>query len=876
MTPPRLAVWLAGIRLNATEREFALGDLEEDFLALAQARGRTAAVRWYWRQAIRGLFVRRPRGRSTSGFWLLASPPRTPIMLQITQDIRFAFRILRRAPGFTALVIITLALGIGATTTIFTVVHASLLKRLPFANSDRLVLGYNAGNLTETFPVSYPQFIDWRDRSNVFDAVGGWFNSRVMLGGDGEPEYVQGVRCSASLFETLGIKPMLGRTFSRDDEARTAPLVVLISEALWRRRFAASADVIGRPIILNGTPFTVLGVIPNKFHQLRPTDGVRDLFVPLRVSEATAPRSLNFMYAIGLLKPGQSIAQASQQLQDAELRFQPTAQPPPHVGLAPIRETLVSEGRPVLLALLGAVGFLLLITCANLANLLLARAVHRRREIAVRLALGAGRRRVFVQLLTECLVLAGVGGAAGLAVAALLVRSVAGLNVIARAGIYDLALDWTVGWFAVGVSLLVGLLFGLFPAMGAGRMSHVSALRSGDRASTGPGRLRQSLIVVEIALTLVLLVGAGLLTRSLVKLTSVEKGFESRGVVTGSLSPSGVRYRTSADQTRFFDNVLDKLSRLPGVEAVGLTNYLPLVSGDVDGGIEIDGKTFPPGQRPRAQKRVVSAGYFSAMGIPVLRGRAFTATDVTGAEPVMIVSDTFARRYFPGEEAIGKRADFLWETTGLQTIVGVVADVKHQGLDDPPNSTVYVPYTQRPDSAFSVVVRTRGEAASLLEPLRTTIRAIDPGLPVTGLHTMDEVLSQSIGNRRFSLELVTAFAVLGLVLAATGIYSVVSYATEQRAREFGIRMALGAAAPSLLRQVLAQGAMLAIVGLGPGLVATIASGGVIRNQLFNVDPVDPLTLASVSAVVLVVSLAACYVPARRAMKVDPASVLRSE
>ena len=765
MMPPRLAVWLAGVRLNADEREFALGDLEEDFLALVQARGRAAAARWYWRQAIRGLLERRPARRVSDP----VLQQRTPLMTQVIQDIRYALRILRRAPGFAGLVITTLALGIGATTAIFTVVHASLLKPLPFANSHRLVLAHGGTNLAEAGPVSFPQFLDWRDRSNVFESIGGWFNWRVTIGGDAGPESVLGVRCSSSLFDTLGIQPLRGRTFNRDEEAPTSAPVVMISEALWRRRFAASGDVIGRPIVLNDRRFTVVGVIPNKFRRLRPADGVLDVFGPLRATEQTAPRNLYFMRAIGLLKPGQSIDQAARQLQDAELRFQPNVQPPPRVGLSPMRESLVSEGRPVLLALLGAVGFLLLITCANLANLLLARAVQRRREIALRLVLGAGRRRVFVQLLTESLVLAGLGGAAGLGVATLLVRSVARLDVIADAGVYDLGLDWTIGAFAVAVSLLVGLLFGLLPAMGAGRLSDNSAMRSGGRSSTGTGRLRQSLIVVEVALTLVLLAGAGLLTRSLVKLISVEKGFESAGVVTGSLATSPARYRTAADQTRFFDTVLEQLSRLPGVEAAGLTNYLPLGDGDVDGGIGIDGKTYPPGQDPRAQKRIVSAGYFSAMGIPVLRGRAFTAADVAGSPGVMIVSDTFARRYFPGEDAIDKRADFRWDTTGFQTIVGVVADVKHQGLDDPPNPAVYVPYTQRPDSAFTIVARTSGAAESLLEPVRKTIRAIDPGLPVTRLQTMDQVLSQSIGTRRFSLELVTAFALLGLVLAATGI-----------------------------------------------------------------------------------------------------------
>jgi putative ABC transport system permease protein len=542
----------------------------------------------------------------------------------------------------------------------------------------------------------------------------------------------------------------------------------------------------------------------------------------------------------------------------------------------PLRDRVVANSRGVLMALMGAVGFLLLITCANLANLLLARAVNRRREIAVRLALGASRGRIITQLLTECVILSSLGGLAGVLVAWLGMRSVGSLRTVAEAGVYDLALSWSVLTFAAGVSLVVGILFGLIPALQTGKVSFAVDLRAGNRVATGRERLRSALVVAEVALTLVLLVGAGLLTRSLSNLISVDKGFSADSVLTFNLSVTSTKYASGADQTRFFDSALERISRLPGVEAAGLTSQLPIAGGDTNGGIDIEGRPFPPGQRPIAQKRIVSPAYFAAMGIPVKSGRAFTAADNTRAPAVMVVSETFARQQFPGQDPLGKRVAFLWDIEGFQTVVGVVGDVKHNGLDDPANPAVYVSYRQRPDSAFTVVVKTSVSPESIIPLVRNEVRAIDFDRPLTSVQAMDAVVAASVGARELSLTLVGGFAVIGLLLAVTGIYGVVSYATEQRSREFGIRLALGAGSQSVLRLVLKQGLALAAAGLVIGLTGAILLGGVIEAQLFGVEPADPLTLASISGGLIAVALLACYLPARRAIKMNPATVLRSE
>jgi len=711
------------------------------------------------------------------------------------------------------------------------------------------------------------------DELKVVAEQAGYFSWSATISGDGDAEAVAGIRSTANLFSTLGVTPIVGQLFTQAQETRAAEPVVLLSESLWRRRYNADPNIPGRRIVLNDQRFTIIGVLPRWFDRIRPADEPRDLFIPLRVAVQGAPASLNFLSSVARLRPGQSVAAAQEQLQAAERRANPDAQPEPHVTVQPLRDRLVMDSRGVLLALFGAVGFLLLITCANLANLLLSRGLSRQREMAVRLAVGAGRSRIVTQVLTECLVLAGVGGGAGVLIAWLAVRAAATLPVLAQAGIYELTLNWTVVGFAVALSTIVAILFGLMPALRAGRTSASIGLRDGLRV-TGRDRVRSTFVVAEVALTLVLLAGATLLGRSLVKLVDVDKGFSTDSVLTFALSASPTRYPRASDTIQFFSTVLDRLNRVPGVTAAGLSSEVPLGGGDTVGGVIIDGRNFAPAERPFAEKRIVSPGYFEALRISTKRGRVFKATDDGRAEAVMVISETFAKRLFPNEDPIGKRVDFNWDTNGFQTVIGVVADVKHVGLDDIDNAAIYVPYAQRPDGRFNIVVRTSAPPESVLGSIRAEVKSIDPNLPVSGVRTMNELMAASVSGRRLSVKIVGGFALIGLLLAATGIYGVVSHAAQQRTREFGIRLALGAESASLLGLVLRHGLMLALIGASLGLAGTLAMGGILRAQLFGVEPSDPVTLAAVSVTVMIIALVACYLPARRAVSIDPASILR--
>lgn len=867
--PPRLAGWILRLRLSVEDREFAIGDVEEEFADRIERDGRARARRWYWRQALRGLATRQPRRYQQPD-----TRQGTSAMNHLSQDITFAFRLLRRSPGFTAVVVLSLALGIGASTAMFTVVHAALLKPLPFKDPDRIVRAENGASATESFPLSFPQFLQWRDEFTVFEEVATYFNWTATIGGaDAEAESVMAMRGSASLFTMLGIEPMVGRLFTKAEELREAERVVLIGESFWRRKYNADPAIQGRRITINETAFTIIGVLPDRFRRVRPDDDGWDLFAPLRLSAEAAPGSLNFLAAFAKLKPGQSVAVAHEQLQAAVLRANPDAQPRPRVVVQPLRDRNVMNSRAVLLALLGAVGFLLLITCANLANLLLARSVTRQREIAVRLAVGAGRRRIVTQLLTECLVLSGAGCAAGVLAAWTAVRAARNLPILADAGVYELTLNWTVVGFAVLLSTAVAVTFGLVPALRAGRANAAVDLRDGARV-TGGDRLRSTFVVAEVALTVVLLAGAALLGRSLAKLIDVDKGFEVDSVLTFRLSTSAVRHPTGPDQIRFFDTVLDRIRKIPAVEAAGVASDIPLSGNDTNGGVTIEGRTFAPGQAPVAQKRIVSAGFFEALKIPIRQGRVFAASDDAKAPPVIVISEAFAKRWFPNEDPIGKRVGFNWDMPGFQTVIGVVANVKHGGLEDPPNPAIYVALPQRADASFAVVVRTSVAPESILNAVRAEVQAIDRSLPVRRVQTMSTLMSDSVSGRKLSLSIVGGFALIGLLLAATGIYGVVSHAAQQRTREFGIRLALGAESMSVLGLVFRQGLVLSVIGAVLGLAVALAMGGVLRAQLFDVEPTDPATLASVCTGLIVVALVACYLPARRATKISPATILK--
>ena len=863
--PPRPAVWLARLATPARDREFALGDLDEEFREEMTARGVRSARRWYWRQAWRCV---RTRARPA-----LPAPPRRPLMAT-GQDIRFAFRLLRRSPGFTTAAVITLALGIGATCAIYAVVHAVILAPLPFAQADRLTLVRLGPSPAEATSISYPAFVEWRD-AGLFDVVEAAFPASTTLTGAGaDPEQVFGLRTSGGLLSTLGVAPVAGALFTRADEPRTAPAKVLIGEGLWRRRFAASPLAVGQSISLGGVPFTIVGVLPSTF-RLRPSDDPPDVVMPLRLNETVAPASLNFITAIGRLKPGQTPAQAKAQLEALMRGLRPDAQPAPTATVIPVRDVIVGDTRDMLFVLLAAVGCLLLITCANLANLLLARAMGRREEIAVRVALGAGRLRIGRQLLTESLVLALAGGALGALLAWLGVEGAGDLAIVRQAGAYEVALSLPVLTFAFGISTAAGVLFGLAPAIAGGRQPLRTSLGHAERVSAAHP-LRTALIVVEVALTLVLLVGSGLFMRSFINLLSVDRGFATEGVIAFDLSTPGAQYPTPELRTQFFRTVIERLSALPGVTGAGFVNERPLGGGGVNGGIPIEGMTFPPGQGAQAEKRIVSPDYFKTLGIGVVEGRTFTDRDSAGNEPVTVVSESFARRYFPDAPALGRRIGFNWDLQGTQTIVGVVADIKHYGLDDPPLPTVYVSYLQRPLDAAGVVVKTTGDAAALVPAIRDTIRGIDRDRPLVSLETLDDSVAASVALRRFLLWLAAGFAGLALVLAATGIFGVVSYAARARTREFGIRIALGAESGTIVRLAAAHGIVPVAAGLVLGAGASLLATRALHAQLYGVAPADPLTFAVVIVGLGTVGAAACLLPALRTVRLNPVAALRRE
>jgi putative ABC transport system permease protein len=803
----------------------------------------------------------------------------------IWQDLRYGARTLTKNPGFALLAVVTLALGIGANTAIFSVIHAVLLKPLPYPDAERLTwvwLDNRREGIREDI-TSYPNFEDWRGQNKVFEAMAGVRDGRFNLTGVGEPEELKGASVSANFFALVGVNPARGRGFAPEEEQEGRDGVVVLSHGLWRRRFGASESIVGQKISLSGRSFDVVGVMPPGFE----FPAKVELWKPLAPNaQLRSSRNSFWLPVVGRLKPGvtRASAQADMDVIAGRLEQQyPQSNQGYGVNVVPIHEQMVGRLRPTLLVLLAAVACVLLIACANVANLLLVRASVRQKEIALRAALGASRWRVARQLLTESVLLAGLGGALGLLLAHWGLDGFLALvpEDLPRAS--SIGVDGRVLLFTSGLSLLTGVVFGLVPAWQASKVGLIETLKEGGRGEGAGGvggrRLRRALVVAEIALALVLLAGAGLMIKSLWRLQQVNPGFNPDRLISMRLSLPRTKYPEGPQVAAFFQQLGERLRAVPGVQAVGATSSVMMEKLHNSSTFSVEGRPAEPqGQRLELPFDAVSNDYFQTMGVPVVRGRAFNEHDKRDGLPVAIINEAMARRYWPNEDPVGKRFTFGDPGPNAQwlTIVGVVGDVKRLGLDTPVRIETYLPHSQATARAMEVVVRTADNPLAMARTLRSAVWEIDKDLPVAEVRTVEQAMSERAAPRRFGMLLLALFAALALVLAAVGIYGVMSYSVAQRTHEIGIRMALGAGRRDVMKMVVGQGMKLALVGVGVGLAGAFALTRLMAGLLFGVSASDPLTFAGVAALLLSLALLACLVPARRAVKVDPMVALRYE
>jgi putative ABC transport system permease protein len=811
-------------------------------------------------------------------------------MDELWRDVRFAARVLWRAPGFTLVAVATLALGIGANTAIFSVVNALLLRPLPYPDADRLVFLTEWSEQVPEMSFSVANLKDLRDQNTVFESLVGSngqdFTLAAVSGASGlsEPERVSGRQVTSGIFATLGRQPIVGRAFGPDEDKPGAQGVVLLGEGFWERRFGRDPGVVGRALELSGESFTVVGVMPKELHGSWKR---ADVFTPLlrledRIGGESNRGNHPGIYVIGRLKPGVDVARARAEVKAIAAGLaekHPGSNARQSMTLEPLLDAVVGEMRPALMLLLGAVALVLLIACANVANLLLARAADRQREVAVRLAMGATRGRLLRQLLTESVLLALLGGLVGVALAyAGLEALVASLpGNVPRAD--EVGIDLSVLLFTAAVAVVTGLAFGIVPAWRTLSLKLHEPLKEAGRGTVGPGhhRVRNSLVVAEVAMALVLLVGAGLLLRSFFRVLHADSGFRSDGVVTASVPLPRATHGEHPKRAAVVERLLDELRRQPGVEVAAVT--IPLLGG-WQSSFSVEGRPEPPpGQRPSADIARVTPGYFAAMGIRVLEGRVFEERDREGAPMVCVVDDTFARTHWPGESPLGKRVKFGGlddEDNAWMEVVGRVVHVKNYGVDEESRVELYLPFYQSSASGFSMLVRTTAGAGAAAAAMRTSLRAADPGLPLYGLRSLDDLVAERSAGRRLAAQLIAVFASLALALAAVGIYGVMSYAVAQRTQEIGIRMALGAEREHVLRMVLRNGTVLALTGIAIGLAAALALARLIAALLFQTSTADPPTFSLVPIVLFAVAIVASYLPARRAARVDPMAALRYE
>jgi len=795
------------------------------------------------------------------------------------KDLRFAFRMLLKTPAFTVMAAIALALGIGANTAIFSVVNAVMLRRMPFENPDRLAMVWESSPSGDKTNVVNPiNFLEWQARNHSFERIATMVEFDASLAGDGEPEVVHSMAVSDGYFAILGVKPIVGRWFTPQEDVRGNDNVVILSEGLWRRRYAADPNILGRRIRYSNSDVTVVGVMPAAF---RFPQTKADLWTPIALDRAHSVRSGRYLITVARLKPGATIASAQA---DMNVLFSQLQKERPDfnskwgITVVGLREQAIGDVRTPLLVLLGAVGLVLLIACANVANLMLMRAAGRGRELAVRVALGAGALRIARQLLVESLLLASMGVVAGLLIGLWAIRLVTAAlpDNIAYANLKTIHIDGTVFLFATAVSFLTGILFGLAPAFKAGKVDMQESLKDGGRSIAG-GRslIRSSLVVSEVALSMMLLVGAGLLIRSFARLAAVNPGFDAPHVLSMQVSVNG-RFKTDAQLLNFNTQVLERVRALPEVEAAGITHFLPL--GRIIPGTGFWRAEHPqpaPGEEPVTEVLCVMPGYFAAMNIPIERGRVFTDQDRAGAPQRLVINQTLARQFFPNEDPLGKHLKVMWGPVNAE-IIGVVCDVHQTSLGKDPKPGLFLPTLQFPTSPVNIVVRTHGDPKQLANAIQAQIHSIDRDLPISDIKTMDEYVASSVSDSRFNTILLAGFAALALVMACVGIFGVVSYSVAQRTREIGVRRALGADAGSVMRMVLTQGMTVSVIGVAIGLAGAFAVTRVLSSLLFGVTPTDAVTFIGVATILTLVAFLASFLPARRAAKVDPMVALRYE
>ncbi len=808
-------------------------------------------------------------------------------MNALFQDLRYAVRGLSKSPGFTAITVATLALAIGANTAIFSVVRGVLLRPLAFAHPENLVALEERDLDGSPSNTGYATLLDWRSRSRSFDgvAVAAYWMPKVGASSAAPAERIEGLRVTQGFFGLLGVRFALGRDFLPSEDARGSNRVVILTDGLWRRRFGADPTIVGKTVRLGDTAYLVAGVLPREFESVFASDPTKptEIFSPLGydTSLPQACRSCRHLRAIARLKNGVTVAQASAEMNAisaALMSEHPTEYPSPGIFVKPFAERLTARERPLLWTLLASVGLVLLIGCANVASLLLSRAGRRRKEVALRTALGASRARITALFLTEAVILALLGGAAGLLTAAWTLQSLIGFAPASLPRVSGVRLEGAVLLFTLGVSLATGILFGIIPALRMSRLDPEPVLRETSGASTSrrARRFGGELVVFDVALAVILLAGALLLMKSTSRLLHADPGFRSRGVLTMEVDVSGARYPDDAAVSRFWDRVLEGVSALPGVQSAGLVSQLPL-GGDLDGyGIHAqDRPSANPELDPSADRYGVSADYLRTMDIPVLRGRGIEPADRAEAAPVVLINPALARQIWGGEDPIGKRVAVGGDKGPWRSVVGVVGSVRHTALDAPETPQVYVPREQFTDGSMVLVVRA-ADPERLAAPVRAVIASIDSDQPITRVATMERVLTNSAAPRRFAADLLTAFAALASLLASVGIFGVLSGFVGQRTREIGIRVALGADRLHVVGLISWQTLRLTLSGVALGLAGSLALSRTLASQLYHVAPHDPLVLAAASTLMVLVALASSLAPVRRALCVDPIRTLRAE